>query len=108
MHVSKTNLLFLFSAATFLVSGVYVSGRSIPAVGLAIDVFGAILLWRFGLPSEFKKGGRSAQTEWDVTHNPIQEREYKTAAFLSHAGIASIVVGFALQFVGTVYPKLTF
>ena len=75
------------------------------STGLILDIFGVVLLYRYGLPSSYPK----AATSWD--YEPTAEREKnlpKRKGFecRSHSGLAALVLGFILQIVGTVSAPL--
>lgn len=73
------------------------------SVGLAFDIVGAILLYRFGLPSRASMGG--AMTQAVAEQLPDEPLGRASARLLKHAkigsslGVGFLVFGFALQIV---------
>lgn len=70
----------------------------VSSVGLCLDIIGAVLVWRYGLPSEVDPEGRQFIAASDRDPNEVAKaRVYRR---LQHLGIGSLVVGFTLQLVG--------
>ena len=63
--------------------------------GLGLDIVGAFLIWRYGLPPDVRPDG----TEYVVTGGYDQEERARGRRFdrLSHLGMYLLVLGFALQ-----------
>ena len=98
----KTNTIaILFSATVFWAGFVYSKG-SLSGVGLALDISGAILLWRFSLPSHLIVRGVVAQTQWDVEVDKGEKHDYEFAKFVSHIGMLMILLGSILQYLGSI------
>ena len=74
-------------------------------LGLILDILGALLLWRYGLPPDIRRGG---VVHLIAEHTDDAEAR-KAARFdrLSHVGIALLALGFALQRMGTLCGVLT-
>ncbi len=69
----------------------------INSIGLALDILGVILLFKFGLPSEFYtppklllEGGLSKE----------EEEKNKKIKFWAHMGLTSLILGFVFQLIG--------
>jgi hypothetical protein len=99
---NKGDWLVVIFACLMIALGVYFAKGSLAAIGLALDIAGVCLLWRFGLPSPFDSHGIVSTTVWDAEVTPEAENRYKLAYLLSHAAIVLIVVGFAFQYFATV------
>ncbi len=66
------------------------------SLGLAFDIVGVILLFKFGLPEEVRRGG----TGFLIVNNDDQEAaKAKIYDRYSHVALALIVLGFGLQIV---------
>ncbi len=81
------------------VEWVHVGSMTNPVVsniGLLCDIFGASLVWRFGLSSEANIEGVES-----ITTNPTDEGKRQGALYhrLSKIGIFLLVFGFSLQFI---------
>ena len=79
------------------------SNAVISVIGLCLDIVGVVLLWRFGLPPDVRRGGVGF-----LMLQKTDEREAKRAAMydrLSHVALALIVIGFVAQAVGTALPS---
>lgn len=81
--------------------GMYFGYKSCATIGLTFDVFGFLLLWIFGLPSDIKPYGRVVMSEWDVEINLEEEKQFLFARGVSHAAVVFILFGFVLQFVSS-------
>lgn len=81
--------------------GSYLS-HSLSTLGLTLDIAGFLLLWRFGLPSEIKPHGVVVQTQWDQIEVPDEKNRFIFAKWAGHTGVVLVLVGFILQFLGSV------
>ena len=70
---------------------VFEISRLINSIGLIFDIFGAILIYKYGLPNEVPGDG----VKWAYTKDPKIEKRYKKYAKI---GIFSLILGFTLQF----------
>ncbi len=67
----------------------------VSSAGLVLDIIGALMLWRYGLPAAVDPKGRSFIVTSDVDNDEVKTaRRY---LWLSRVGVASLVLGFALQ-----------
>lgn len=71
-------------------------GECLVSSGLALDIVGVLLLYRYGLPSRYPKRTRL------VLHDEPDELGQRRFKRLSGVGIGMLVTGFALQLLGTV------
>ena len=74
------------------------SSEIVNTVGLALDIVGVVLLFRFGLPPDVRRGGANFFT-WGIDND-----EARTASRydkISWSALGLIVFGFALQIVST-------
>jgi hypothetical protein len=70
------------------------------ASGLLLDIFGVLLLWKFGLPPSIRRGGPIYLTaEQSDPEEAAQAEKYDR---YGKCGIGLLVLGFMLQLVGTV------
>lgn len=69
-------------------------------IGLALDIVGAILLWRFGLPEHISPSG----AVHIIGEKPDEAETRKAQGYKrwSVRGIGLLVAGFALQLLGVV------
>ena len=65
------------------------------SAGLVLDIIGAILLIKFGIPNKIDPEGRMA-IEWDDT-DQAEIKKAKTYQRWSDIAILLIILGFALQ-----------
>lgn len=69
--------------------------------GLVLGIFGAIMLWKFGLPPDVRRGGVGfLQLE---QHDPEEEAKAKRYDLLANIAIWMIVASFVLQFLASIY-----
>ena len=83
------------------------TGDNITAIGLALDIIGALLLWKYVVEINFadKKDylkGNATLVLADPT--PEQIRRYKRNITLSRFGIGLLIAGFFLQLIGNYVP----
>lgn len=72
----------------------------INSLGLALDIAGVVLLYRFGLPADVHEGG-GMQVLWPAGEDQARNaRRYRRTRTLSRFGLALLVAGFGLQIVG--------
>ena len=99
--LDRNDIALLVLAAITLVAGVSYSNWKVSAIGLALDIVGVLLLWRFGLPSHLKPGGK-VHTVWDEKIDDVEKKRFDFAKVAGDAAILLIVFGFVLQFIGSV------
>lgn len=74
-------------------------------VGLGLDIIGAVLIWRYGLPVGLLKSDGPLKA---IAH-PENEEEAKTISryeTCSKMGVGLLIAGFALQLGGTVWGRV--
>ena len=81
--------------------------------GLAIDIVGAVLLYRYGLPSRFPHGSlllldgdQVVTAEWgSESHEEFDEINSKQQRFerFSRLGLRLLIFGFVLQLLGALH-----
>ena len=69
------------------------------AIGLAMDIVGVLLLWRFGLPPNVSRGGTSYLIL--EQSDEAEARKAKVYDHVAHVAITLIVLGFILQLIAT-------
>jgi hypothetical protein len=72
-------------------------GTLINSAGLLLDIVGALILWKYGLPADVNRAGASALLLESVDDEEIARG--KRYDQLSRVGLALLVLGFALQLV---------
>jgi hypothetical protein len=73
------------------------TGSVVNDIGLGLDIIGALLLWKFGLPETINREGRdyvwvSKPDETMIARARIYDR-------WGRAGLAALILGFFLQLV---------
>jgi len=68
------------------------------SVGLVLDIVGAILVWRCGLPPPIRRGGVS-YLMFEQADEAMKEQAARYDR-LAHLGVSLLVLGFSLQLVG--------
>lgn len=71
------------------------SATCLNSIGLVLDIVGAVMLWRYGLPETISREGRKF-----LVTGQIDEADKARAArhdFLSKIGIFLLITGFSLQ-----------
>jgi hypothetical protein len=101
--LKRDDISVLLLAAIIFIVGLIYSNCSISAIGLALDISGVLLLWRFGLPSDLKIDGEVVGTRWDVEIDHKENQRYLFAKSISNLALVLIVVGFALQYLGSIF-----
>lgn len=71
----------------------------VATVGLAMDILGAFLIWRFGLPADISRSGAMCLELETKDHS--QKEEARRYDRRSTAGFVILMLGFGLQIVGT-------
>lgn len=67
------------------------------STGLVLDIVGATLLWKYGLPENVSRDGSDAITSEGTNHQEIAKaKRYDT---LGNIGMALLALGFGLQLV---------
>ena len=100
--LDRNDIALLILATIVFACGIYYSETSISAIGLTFDITGFLLLWRFGRPSRLKPGGKVVGTEWDVRIDENEKKRFNLAKWISEISVLSIVIGFVLQFLGSI------
>ena len=72
--------------------------HSVNSLGLILDIFGVILIWRFGLPEQVNRRGESAL----LLEQTDESEKAKAARYdkWSRCGLWLILGGFFLQLIG--------
>jgi hypothetical protein len=73
---------------------------SLTSLGLLLDIFGVLLLWKFGLPPSIRRGG----PQYLMLEGADEEEAAKAEKYdrYGQCGIGLLVLGFMLQLVGNV------
>ncbi|MCY3547049.1 MAG: hypothetical protein OXH49_09215 [Gemmatimonadetes bacterium] len=74
------------------------SAELFSTVGLILDIFGVVLLFRFGLPPDVSRDGTVRLV---LGADEREARKGKRYERLSWAALGLIITGFTLQIVGT-------
>jgi len=74
----------------------------INSAGLVLDIVGAMMLAKFGLPPDFNPLGESALIIEKINQDEVNKGNLYRR--LGRIGIALIVAGFALQLVSNFWP----
>ena len=80
------------------------SAATASSVGLALDIIGVVLLYKYGLPEEVSRKGTSALLDYGTSEEETKtaEEEIRKAKhydMMSRLALALLVFGFALQIV---------
>lgn len=76
-------------------------------IGLALDIAGVVLLFKFGLPNHvFKSGGSTVVFPMGEAKTEAGKREWKRYRFWSYFALGLLVTGFALQIASNHYDWL--
>lgn len=72
-------------------------------LGLVLDIIGALLLFRYGLPSKYVEapGSRRIITETNTDLLKADEKKNSAIMLWSRVGLALIILGFAGQLIGS-------
>ena len=100
--LKRNDISAIILAAIALVIGITYSNGSISAIGLALDVTGFVLLWRFGLPSHIKPEGKVANVEWESRIDKTENKRYIFAKWVSEISVVLIIIGLILQYLGSI------
>ena len=74
------------------------SAVTISSIGLVLDIIGAILLWKYGLPEAINRGGEQFLTlEQSDENEAAKARRYD---WYSKVALTLLIMGFALQLAG--------
>lgn len=75
----------------------YINSTTINTIGLLFDIFGAILLWKFGLPQEISRSG----SIYLALEQDNKEEKEKAVLYdkLGTLGIALLILGFIFQLI---------
>lgn len=83
------------------------SPQGIGSIGLVLDIIGALLLFRYGLPQEVSRSGYAVLIAEGYPES--EEAERKKARHydrMGHLGLGLLVFGFVLQLVGNLIQLL--
>ncbi len=66
-------------------------------IGLVLDIIGALIIWKYGLPSAVTKS-----THPLIFRNPTEKekQDVNISPIMAHLGIVFLILGFCLQFLG--------
>lgn len=78
------------------------AGQLISSLGLILDIIGALLIWKFGLPPSVSRGG--IVTIRRVDTNTQEADKAKLYDKRSHLGVGLLSLGFLLQLIGLWLP----
>ncbi len=71
---------------------------NIAQIGLILDMFGVLLLFRYGLPSKYKEDSEGIVLgETDIEKRIREKNNFKIKAF-AYLGLSLIFLGFLFQF----------
>jgi hypothetical protein len=80
-----------------------ISGNSINSAGLLLDIIGAWLLWRYGLPEPISKTGAvhliAEQTDQAEIDKATRYERW------ARIGMTFLILGFALQLISNYWPS---
>lgn len=88
--------------ALLLATLMAVIGTAIASVGLVLDIFGAVLLYKYGLPAPVNRGGVGYFLLEQV--DELEAEKARKFERYSRAGLALLVAGFVLQLVSNFVP----
>ena len=71
----------------------------VSSIGLAFDIVGVVILFKYGLPAEVRKTGGFILGWGTDEPNEKAEREYRFYKRMSRIGLGSLILGFGLQIV---------
>lgn len=79
----------------------FTSQRGLSSIGLGLDIVGALLIWKFGIPSiTDREGGDVLAIQTSDTKD--RQEKHQSRVFLydvaSKSGIWVLILGFSLQF----------
>lgn len=70
--------------------------------GLGLDIAGVILIYRYGLPSRYPENEPDGVITYPgIAGKQADPKEQRKFAWLSHSGLACLVLGFLFQIAGT-------
>jgi hypothetical protein len=73
----------------------------VASIGLLLDMVGAILLFRYGLPEQVRRGGNALRVRTEPSAEaPDAPREPSRQDQLGSLGLVLLIGGFALQLLG--------
>jgi hypothetical protein len=75
----------------------------ISSVGLAFDLIGGLLLWRYGLPESLHRDGVVAAVIYEI--NQDEKDKIKRYDFWAKIGILFLILGFLLQLAGSILGR---
>ena len=69
---------------------------SINSLGLLLDIIGAILIWKYGLPKSLSREGEEAALIMSDESSRAKAKKYN---WFDHIGLALLVFGFVFQLI---------
>jgi hypothetical protein len=78
----------------------------INVIGLTFDIIGVLMLFKYGLPSNLDKNGHISIVLEQVDDDEIHK--YKKYEQLSYLALVSIIIGFILQGLSTLWTSIFF
>lgn len=70
-------------------------GKIMNTIGLLLDIFGVLILFKYGLPADVNKYGEIPMAFEGVDES--EKRRYKKYEFRSRIGLTFLVLGFICQ-----------
>ncbi len=76
-------------------------------IGLIFDIIGVLILFKFGLPSDFdpNKGVSFLVINSPEDGDPYVLKKNRKIKIIAYGGLVLIILGFLLQFIGTLYIR---
>ena len=66
-------------------------------LGLIIDIAGALLLFKYGLPADIDRNGHTYRITSEIDHDEVRKGQLYDRR--GKAGLVMLVIGFALQLI---------
>ena len=77
----------------------FLNPKVINTLGLSLDIIGALLIWKYGLPTELPTSGHVGKIMGIPIKGKVDPKQKKEYERMSTAGILLLILGFALQLI---------
>ena len=81
-----------------MIQEILLNPKCLNILGLSLDIFGVVLVWKFGLPNRLKIIGGHAKKICGIPIHPQEdEGQRRTYGWLEKAGLSFLIAGFSFQ-----------
>lgn len=76
----------------------------VSAIGLLMDIFGAVMIWKYGIPEGLHRDGVVPAVIYETSQE--EKNQIKAYDLKARIGVGLLIAGFALQLGATVWGRV--